>query len=331
MTGPSSTGAAAAALAIVVDRAFGEPPVDPHPVAAFGRLMAGAERRWWASNRRAGLRHLALGTVPALALGCLLDEAARRALGSTFATTTASTYLAVAGRSLDDAARAVEAALVEGDVDRARQLLPSLVGRDPTGLDAAEIARAVVESVAENTVDAVVAPAVWGAVAGSAGALSYRCTNTLDAMVGHRSERYERFGWASARADDVANLLPARLAAVLVAAVRPRRAVAVARAVRRDAPAHPSPNGGVVEAAFAAALGIRLGGPSRYHGRDEVRPTLGDGPPVAVHHIAEARRLALHVDLVLAAALGGTAAIRVLLSRRGRPSGIRGDRSDERW
>src|SRR5204863_6463621 len=124
------------------------------------------------------------------------------------------------------------------------------VGRDPSELDESGVARAVVESVAENTVDAVVAPACWAAVFGAPGVLAHRAVNTLDAMVGHRSARYARFGWAAARLDDGAAWVPARLTAVLVALVRPRAARLVWQAVRRDAPAHPSPNAGVAEAAF---------------------------------------------------------------------------------
>src|SRR5207249_2191873 len=121
----------------------------------------------------------------------------------------------------------------------ARALLPSLVGRDPTKLDEAEVARAVVESVAENTVDAVIAPICWALAAGAVGVAAYRAINTMDAMVGHRDARHERYGWASARLDDAANWLPARFAAVLVAGLRPQHMREIWRAVRDDAPAHP--------------------------------------------------------------------------------------------
>ena len=160
-------------------------------------------------------------------------------------------------------------------------MLPSLCGRDPAELDATGLARAVVESVAENTSDAVVAPLLWGAVAGIPGLVAYRAVNTLDAMVGHRSARYLRFGWASARLDDVANWIPARVTAALTAACAPlvTRAspVAVLGVVRRDGGRHPSPNAGRCEAAFAAALGVRLGGTNVYGGVTETRPDLGGG------------------------------------------------------
>jgi hypothetical protein len=184
-------------------------------------------------------------------------------------------------------------------------------------LDEKEIARAAVESVAENTVDAVIAPALWAAAAGPCGALGYRATNTLDAMVGHRSARYERYGWASARLDDVAGWVPARVTAGLVAAVRPGAAVAVMRAVRRDAPAHPSPNAGVAEAAFAAALGLRLGGTNRYGDLVELRPPLGTGRPPEWPDIARAVQLSADVGLALAAVLTITGAVGQMRFARG--------------
>jgi CobD/Cbib protein len=142
-----------------------------------------------------------------------------------------------------------------GDVLAARRLLPSLVGRDPAAIDDAAIARAAVESVAENTTDAIVAPALWTAAAGPVGAFVYRAGDTLDSMVGYRDERYRRFGLASARLDDALAWVPARTTATLVALARPRRAPAVARAVRREARRHPSPNAGVSDAAFAGGWG----------------------------------------------------------------------------
>jgi adenosylcobinamide-phosphate synthase len=205
---------------------------------------------------------------------------------------------------LGDVALDVHGALVAGDLDRARALLPTLVGRDPSSLDADEIARAVVESVAENTVDAVVAPALWAAVAGAPGALGHRAINTLDSMVGHRSARYEEFGWASARIDDAAAWVPARATAALVAIARPARARDVWRIVRRDAAAHPSPNAGVAEAAYGAALELRLGGENRYDHGVERRNELGDGKPPTPEDIPRAVTLLRDVTLVLAGILG---------------------------
>jgi adenosylcobinamide-phosphate synthase len=280
-----------AAAGLMADRLLGEPPPALHPVAAFGSAMRGVEGRLWRDARGPGVAYAAAGLAGGAAAGWLLRS------------TAAATTLATAGRGLARAATDVAEALDGDDLARARDLLPALVGRDTAQLDAKEVAQAVVESVAENTVDAVVAPAFWGAVAGAPGALGYRAANTLDSLVGHRSARYARFGWASARLDDAAGWLPARVTATLVAAVRPRSAGSVVEAVRRDAPGHPSPNAGVAEAAFAAALGLRLGGPTVYAGRVELRPSLGVGRSAEAADIGRAVRLSSDVTLALAAAL----------------------------
>ncbi len=226
-----------------------------------------------------------------------------------------ATWLVVAGRALGDEARGIGERLVDDDLDGARRRLPALVGRDPESLDAKGVARAVVESVAENTVDAVVAPACWAALGGAPGAGFYRAVNTLDAMVGHRNERYGRFGWAAARLDDAANWVPARLTALLVAAVRPRHAREVLDVVVHP-PAHPSPNAGVAEAAFAAALGLRLGGDTVYAGRIDPRPTFGAGRSPEPADIGAAVRLSRDVTLALAALLAAPALLPVAARRR---------------
>jgi adenosylcobinamide-phosphate synthase len=281
----------AVAGALAVDRMAGEPPDGVHPLAGFGRAMQVVERRWYAPTRSSGAVYAALG----LGLGGIGGRVVRSTL--------VATYIAVGGRALADAAQAVADALDDGDLDRARALLPGLVGRNPEDLDEAELSRAVVESVAENTVDAVVAPALWAVVAGAPGALGYRAVNTMDAMVGHRSPRYQRFGTAAARLDDAANWVPARLTAVLVAMARPGRWREVWRTVRADAPGHPSPNAGVAEAAFAAALGVRLGGCNRYGHRVEDRPRLGTGPAATRDDIGEAVRLSRDCTAALAGLL----------------------------
>ncbi len=234
-------------------------------MAAFGALMGALESRCYGDRRSRGMAHAAAG----LAVGA--------ASGAVAGSTALATYVAVAGRALAEEALGVAALLEAGDLDAARRRLPALVGRDPERLDAREMARAVVESVAENTVDAVVAPALWAVLCGAPGALGYRAVNTLDAMVGHRTPRYDRYGWASARLDDAANWVPARLTVALVTAVRPRRAAAVWRAVRAGAGDHPSPNSGYAEAAWAGALGLQLGGPTSYRGCVDHRPLLGAG------------------------------------------------------
>jgi adenosylcobinamide-phosphate synthase len=207
---------------------------------------------------------------------------------------------------LDSRARGVAYSLAGTllGVGSGRALLPSLVGRETTSLDVTEISRAVIESVAENTVDAIVAPVLWAGVAGAPGALGYRAVNTMDAMVGHRSPRYNNFGWASARLDDVANWIPSRATAVLVALVRPRSVAVIRTAVRTQAPAHPSPNAGVAEAAFAAALGVQLGGRNRYGDHVEDRAPLGTGRPPEPSDIVRAIELSRHVTFALAGLLG---------------------------
>ncbi|MGZ6804034.1 MAG: adenosylcobinamide-phosphate synthase CbiB, partial [Nocardioidaceae bacterium] len=260
--------AAGLLLGYLADRVLGD-PLRFHPVAGFGLLARALETRTWADDRRNGAGFTLVLVAGAATAGALLDRAARDRPACTVLLTAAATWTVLGGRSLGREALLVHGHLARGALDDAREQVTHLVGRDPAGLDAGGVARATVESVAENTSDAVAAPLLWGAVAGPAGLLGYRAANTLDAMVGHRSARYERFGWASARLDDVANLVPARasaaLAVLLAPAVggSPRSAVA---AWARDAPGHPSPNAGPVEAAVAGALGVRLGGVNVYAG-----------------------------------------------------------------
>jgi adenosylcobinamide-phosphate synthase len=283
----------AAAVGVVADLVFGEPGVEPHPVRAFGIVMGRVERKLYRPLRSAGVLHAALGVGVGIAAGSLTRS------------TALATYVSVAQRALSDAGLDVAVALRDDDVVRARGLLPALVGRDPSGLDVSDISRAAVESLAENTVDAVVAPAFWGALYGARGTLAYRAINTMDATVGYRDDRYMDYGWASARLDDVANFVPARLTAALVAAARPRSAAAIWRAVRQDAPFHPSPNAGVAEAAFAAALGVRLGGLTTYGARTERRPQLGTGRAPEAADIVAAAALCRDVTYALIASLLG--------------------------
>lgn len=271
---------------IAIDQLVGEPPIALHPVARFGSIMQALERRTYRDRRVNGVGHLLAGVTIAASAGIL----ARRTLGR-HASTTLAVAICAAGRMLDEEARHVAKHLREGDIDSARQRVRSLVGRNSDALDEEELARAVIESVAENLVDAVTATCMSGAVAGSTGAFVHRAVNTLDAMVGHHDERYENFGWASARLDDVLNFVPARVTALSICAARPDRARHVLHIVRRDAHRHPSPNGGIVEAAFAAALDIRLGGVNQYGETVEDRGFLGDGRPPTIDDIESALRL----------------------------------------
>jgi len=301
------------------DLVFGDPR-RWHPVAGFGRAAAALERRLWADSRVLGAAHVAVCVGATLGAGVLAQRLARRHPVAETLLTAAATWTVLGGRSLRREGRVMHGLLTNGDLAAARRRLSHLAGRDPDGLGPGQLARATVESLAENTSDAVVAPLWWAALAGVPGLVGYRAVNTLDAMIGHRSPRYERFGWAAARLDDAANLIPARLSGALAAAGAPfvggspRRAL---RAWRRDAGRHPSPNAGPVEASFAGALGITLGGVNRYGDRVENRGTLGDGPPPAVRDIPRAVRLSGLVGAGgLAVATAATAATAALRQRR---------------
>ncbi|MGY1639576.1 cobalamin biosynthesis protein [Geodermatophilus sp. SYSU D00703] len=305
LTTPTAAGLAlgAAADLLLAD------PRRGHPVAGFGRAAGALERRVWRDSRAAGAGYAAVLVAATAGLGVVVDRATRgRPVSRALATATA-TWAVLGGTSLGRAATAMAAQLDAGDLPAARALLPTLAGRDPRSLDEGELARATVESVAENTADAAVAPLFWGAVAGVPGLLAYRAVNTLDAMVGHRSPRYARFGWAAARADDVANWLPARITAALTVAVAPwagGSARGAWTAWRRDGAAHPSPNAGRCEAAAAGALGLRLGGRNVYGSRVEDRPALGSGRAPAPADVPRAVRLSRAV-WIAAAALAATA------------------------
>jgi adenosylcobinamide-phosphate synthase len=298
-TGVRATCAGAALLAgFAADLAFGDPR-RWHPVAGFGRVALMLERALYAPTRARGAIFVAvLVAVPVIAAERLARASSR---GATLALLT---WIALGGRSLRSEALNVSDLVGQGRLQEARAALRALCGRDAAALDGPELCRAALESVAENTGDAVVGALLWGAVAGPAGVVAYRAANTLDAMVGHRNERYEEFGWAAARLDDTMNWPAARLAAALaclgapLVGGSPRAAVTIAR---RDGSAHPSPNSGRVEAAFAGALDVRLGGPLVYNGSVESRPQLGDGRTPEVADVQRAARLSLAVGVAAAA------------------------------
>lgn len=288
------------ALGFVSDRVFGDPR-RWHPVAGFGRIASWLEQRWYADSRSRGAVHC-VSLVGAAALTGLVAE---RTSGSKvkIAVVALSTWSVLGGRSLEREALAVHGYLDRDDLPGARQRLTHLVGRDTSALDESEVSRAVIESLAENSSDAVVAPLVWGTVAGVPGLLAYRAANTLDAMVGHHNQRYENFGWASARLDDLMNLPGSRLAGLLTIVAVPSRGREAWQTWRRDASSHPSPNGGVVESTFAGALGIRLGGVNQYYGsRIEHRAVMGAGraarPADIVRAVVIARRVELGAAVV---------------------------------
>jgi adenosylcobinamide-phosphate synthase len=308
-----SRAALATAAGLLAGAALDRVVADPrrgHPVAVFGGAAARLEQWMYAPSRARGAAFtLVAAAVPTAAGAAVVRRAGPLAR---FAVTAAATWAVVGGAMLGREAGAVADALEAGDLAEARRLLPRLCGRDPRHLDEKGVARAVVESVAENTSDAAVGPLVWGAVLGPPGLAGYRAVNTLDAMVGHRSPRYARFGWAAARLDDVANWAPARLTAALACAAAPvvgGRPAAARRVRARDGHRHPSPNSGHCEAAFAGALGVRLGGANRYGERIEHRPELGSGPSPGVADIRRAVRLARAVTAAAAVLAAAAAAL----------------------
>jgi len=308
------------AAGFLADRIWGD-PARWHPVAGFGTVAARVEKMLYRDRRGAGIAYTATLVGATAALGVVAEKLVPREWGRAVVTA-AATWAVLGGRSLEREAQQVARYLTAEDLSAARTQVGRLVGRRTADLTGSQVARAAVESVAENTCDAVVAPLLWGAVAGVPGLLGYRAINTLDAMVGHHNDRYEHFGWAAAKLDDVANYVPARVAATVTGLVAPAGFRDASRATRRTyGDRHPSPNGGQVEAAFAGALGVTLGGRNDYGSHVEERPLLGDGREVAASDVLPATALARRVDLASLAV--GILTIGVL-ARRGRRGGTRG-------
>ncbi|HUK10161.1 MAG TPA: adenosylcobinamide-phosphate synthase CbiB [Stellaceae bacterium] len=272
--------------ALLIDAVIGDPAwlygCLPHPVALIGQMIAALERRLNLAERNDRVRR-ALGILTvvlvvglAAGLGALAAEAP---LG--WLVTPAVVAVLVAQRSLWDHVAAAAVALERSGVDAGRGAVSRIVGRDPQSLDEAAVARAAIESLAENFSDGVVAPVFWFVLLGLPGICAYKAVNTLDSMIGHRSERYRAFGWGAARLDDLANLLPARLATALLAIAAvflPGMAGGDAvRAAFRDARHHRSPNAGWPESAMAGALGLALAGPRRYGGEIVADAWMGEG------------------------------------------------------
>lgn len=294
-------------VAMAIDLAIGWPaPLFRrigHPVTWIGRLIAGLDRRL-PRRRLAGVLAavLVIGLAGGVAVGlqaALPDGWPGIVIGGLLA------WPLVAMRSLHDHVAAVARPLAAGDLAGARRAVSMIVGRDPEALDAAGVARAALESLAENTSDGVVAPIFWGAVLGLPGIAAYKAINTLDSMIGHRTPRHEAFGWASARIDDLVNLIPARLSGLIFALVS-RAPLAAIRCMARDAGHHRSPNAGWPEAAMAGALHLRLSGPRVYGDRIAQEPWVNEGAPDP--DAADMRRaLALY-----ARAMGGVALLLAL-------------------
>lgn len=264
---------AAALAAVMLDRLLGEPRRF-HPLIGFGNLAAAIEKRLNRRQLPAGVLAWALAVLPFVALAFALRPFAP------FAVDVALLYFALGSRSLAEHAEAVARPLREGRLDEARQRVGWMVSRDTAQLDESGVAKAGMESVLENGNDAIFGTLFWFALLGGPGALLFRLANTLDAMWGYRTERYNLFGRPAARLDDALNWLPARLTALSYALLgQTRQAV---HCWRSQAGSWESPNAGPVMASGAGSLGVQLGGAAIYHGQEEIRPPLGYGPaPVA--------------------------------------------------
>jgi len=299
------TTALAMVVALLLDVALGEPRRF-HPLVGFGRIATALEGRLYADTRRAGVMAWCVAVLVPVALLCLLR--AMLPVVAVFVVDVLVVYAALGRRSLDEHARPVARALLDGDIDGARSAVGRMVSRDTQALDATRVAAAATESVLENGHDAVFGALFWFVLLGAPGVLLFRLANTLDAMWGYRTPRYERFGWAAARADDVLGYLPARLTALTYAAVG--HFAAAIRCWRTQAPTWDSPNAGPVMAAGAGALRVRLGGAAPYHGRWEERPELGEGEVPDANAIVRALRLVDRgvVAWLVVVALGGAVA-----------------------
>lgn len=274
-------------VAIAMDLAFGWPArifaAIGHPVTWLGWLIKTLDHRLNRDGDSSQRRRMAgvAAMLVAVGLTVLIAVLLQSLLPQGWLGILIGGVLAwplVALRSMHDHVVAVAKPLSNNDLPAARYAVSMIVGRDPSVLDEAGVARAAIESLAENTSDGIVAPLFWGAVFGLPGIAAYKAINTLDSMIGHRTPRFESFGWASARLDDLVNLIPARLTGALFAicSTNPRLAF---RVMLRDAPKHRSPNAGWPEAAMAAGLGIRVSGPRVYANRVADEPWVNAGAP----------------------------------------------------
>lgn len=302
--------AGAMVVALAVDAALGWPAAVHarvgHPVTWLGRLIAFIDNGWNRASDSPGVRRVkgAIACLAVVSAVVVPAAMAQSVLPSSWIGTVLLGLLAwplVASRSLYEHVAAVAAPLEAGDRPGARHAVSMIVGRNTEALEDAAIARAAIESLAENASDGIVAPMFWGALLGLPGVAGYKAINTLDSMIGHRTPRHAAFGWASARLDDVANFVPARITAMLFALVssNPRSVLSV---VRRDARRHRSPNAGWPEAAMAGALGVRLSGPRSYHDHIADEPWLNEeGGEASARDIRRALRLYVFAMMAVAA------------------------------
>jgi adenosylcobinamide-phosphate synthase len=288
------------ALACALDSLLGDPPGWPHPVRAVGAVIAAVDRRRDADAPPAYALLLGVALTGALAgASFLVGRFVERRCTALAIVLGAST---LAARSLDDAVAAVQRPLARGDLAAARRALGGIVGRDVAHLDETQIAAAALESLAESFCDGFVAPLLWLRIGGVGGALAFKAISTLDSMIGHREPPYTWFGRAAARADDAANLVPARFAAAAIALAAGTRGAAALEVAWRDAPRHASPNGGWPEAALAGALGVRLGGEAWYDGVRAERAILdATGRAPRADDLGRGRRVIARAALAVAA------------------------------
>ena len=297
-------------LALLLDLIIGDPHGMPHPVVAIGHLVSVLDRSLrlnWLNERLAGVLLLLAVVVCAAGTTWILLKILTLLMplaGWIAAIILSSTCLAA--RSLHKESSRVAAALKNGDLPAARRYLSCIVGRDTNQLDEPEIWRAVIETVAENTSDGIIAPLFWLTIGGPVTAMAYKAVSTLDSMVGYRNQRYLQFGWASARMDDLLNYIPARISALLLIAAAPLAGCSVSGAVRitlRDRLNHPSPNSGHPEAAAAGALGVRLGGASRYNGVLSWKEYIGEQQNPLDEHAYLCMIKLMYISTVLMAAV----------------------------
>lgn len=314
---PMGTVLLVAVAALGIEAAFGYPlrlyQRIGHPVTWIGALIGALDRGFNRDDMSGGMRRamgvlvlILIVAIPALIAGMVERLLAQTWLGSIGIAVLASTLLA--SRSLFDHVRNVASALDAGGVEQARQAVGQIVGRNPQTLDGHGVARAAIESLAENASDGVVAPVFWFVVLGPPGLAAYKAINTADSMIGHKSARHADFGWAAARLDDLVNLPASRLTGLLIAvaacAVPGASSAEAFRAMARDARKHRSPNAGWPESAMAGALQLKLNGPKVYGGTLVTDAYMGDGRQAATaQDIGKALRLAAAAWLLMVAAL----------------------------
>ena len=297
-------------VALLLDFIVGDPHWLPHPVVAMGRLIQFLDQRLrhsWLNERLAGVLLLLVVVISSAGTTWFLLNSltALMPLAGWVATIMLSATC-LAARSLHKESARVTSALLAGDLPAARRYLSYIVGRDTEQLEEPEIWRAVVETVAENTSDGIIAPLFWLTIGGPVAAISYKAVSTLDSMVGYKNRRYLQMGWASARMDDLLNYVPARLSALLLVVSAPLAGCSLSGAVRialRDRLKHPSPNSGHPEAAAAGALGVRLGGAACYKGISSWKEYIGEQLQPFNEHAYRGMIKMMYISTLLMAAI----------------------------